>query len=65
MKTSEKRKICYRNYPNIMNEICEATVTGEYRYVDNLMQTTEDKHLLQYVITLLCDELILLTREDD
>ena len=67
MTTAEKREKFSKEMPVLFDEICEKIEQGEYRQVDyacNFEGANLDRHILEYVITLLCDELIALTNEE-
>ena len=63
MTTAEKRKYIEHNYPALWDSLNHKLETGEIRSIDSEMQEIEDTWVLQYTITWLCDELVLLTKE--
>lgn len=64
MKTSNKRQYIEKNFPGTFDFINHNLNVEEYRLIDSEMQKIDDVWVLQYVITLLCDELVLLTNNN-
>ena len=57
-RTSEKREYIEKNFPGTFDFVNHSLNTTEFRAIDTEMQNIPDVWVLQYVITLLCDELI-------
>ena len=64
MKTSEKREYIIKKYPALLEAIQDQIENQEFRQLDTACQIIDDNKILQYIITLLCDELIQLTNEN-
>ena len=64
MTTAQKREKFIKDRPKDFDLITTAIETGEYRIVDGFANSEYvEKHIKDYIITLLCDELIKLTNE--
>jgi hypothetical protein len=66
MTTAQKRAKFIKEYPERLADINEAIELGEYRNVDEMGNYAQiDTYAKEYIITLLCDELIRLTNEEN
>lgn len=63
MKTFEKREHFIKTASKELNRINKLIENGEYRQLDSIVNTWNDPVCISYVITLLCDELIVKDRE--
>lgn len=65
MKTYEKREHFIKNNSCAFHQLNTSIENKEYRVIDRYAQKCDDIINLQYLMTLLCDELVKLTNENN
>jgi hypothetical protein len=62
MTTAQKREKFIKEYPEMFEDINDKIAIGEFRAIDEIGNFDHvDTYVKEYIITLLCDELIKLT----
>lgn len=64
MTTAEKRTYLRHHSPKLLHTLIDKIDDGEFREIDTLAQEITDPILLQYLVTLLSDELVYLTKDE-
>lgn len=66
MTTAEKRLRFEKELPTTFAAVIDLIDNGEFREIDRLVNTKElPQYAKDYIVTLLCDELVVLTTESD